>query len=515
MRQLRLFLATLLPLAVMAIAGPAPAFGHSAPQTLVREASFGDLAGRAPAVEATFPIDYLGVSWTRGAPPQMRFRNAGRWSSWETVHEDGHPARGRRFSALASGGDAAAFQVRGQAQDVEAVAINTTDGRRTRTVTLTGPAASAELAQPAVITRAQWGADESWRFNADGSETWAPAFYPTQKLVVHHTATKNDDPDPAATVRAIYRYHAIDKGWGDIGYNFLVDAQGRVYKGRWSAPAGSTTGDTTTGEDADGNGVTAAHVSGSNSGTMGVAVLGDYEKAQLPSAARSTLVDHLAWEAQRHGLDPEATSTYVNPVNGTTKDIENISAHKDWGSTLCPGRNLYSQLDSIRSDVAAATAADGSSGEEPAPTTETTSHPSSVQILKGSTGESGVTGFTADEDGDRYDVSSVKQGRNAVTQWNAVVPVGPKDGMLSLKVVLDARYTSSTAQTMAVYDTVAAKWVDVATATVGTADSAVTWTTTSPLPYVNADGDVLLQVRSISRKAHTGSFDLLSATGAR
>ena len=49
-------------------------------------------------------------------------------------------------------------------------------------------------------------------------------------MIIHHTATQNQKADPAATVRAIY--HTVTQGWGDIGYNFLVDWHGNVYEGR-------------------------------------------------------------------------------------------------------------------------------------------------------------------------------------------------------------------------------------------------------------------------------------------
>jgi hypothetical protein len=87
---------------------------------------------------------------------------------------------------------------------------------------------------PAVIPRAGWGANESLRYDSSGKEIWPPAFWPIQKLIVHHTDTQNGDPDPAATVRSIYYYHAVTQGWGDIGYNFLIDESGRIYEGRHS-----------------------------------------------------------------------------------------------------------------------------------------------------------------------------------------------------------------------------------------------------------------------------------------
>ena len=81
-----------------------------------------------------------------------------------------------------------------------------------------------------MITRSAWGADEGMR---KGPIEFG---LPISKLVVHHTVTPNDDPDPAQTVRAVYAYHTRHNGWNDIGYNFLVDQQGRIYEGRFARP---------------------------------------------------------------------------------------------------------------------------------------------------------------------------------------------------------------------------------------------------------------------------------------
>ena len=61
--------------------------------------------------------------------------------------------------------------------------------------------------------------------------TWgAPEFHPARKLTVHHTATDSGATDPAARVRAIYRYQAVGRGFGDIGYHYLIDEAGLVYE---------------------------------------------------------------------------------------------------------------------------------------------------------------------------------------------------------------------------------------------------------------------------------------------
>jgi hypothetical protein len=72
-----------------------------------------------------------------------------------------------------------------------------------------GMAARAAVPAPAVIPRSGWGADESLRFDSNNEVIWPTSFYPLQKLIVHHTATGTGGSDPAATVRAIYYYHAL------------------------------------------------------------------------------------------------------------------------------------------------------------------------------------------------------------------------------------------------------------------------------------------------------------------
>ncbi len=351
MRSAKL-LALLVLFALLLVVLPLPALALSAPETLARSVDLGSLAGLSRHVGAPFTIDFLGVSWLSGREPSIRFSVNGRWTSWVTAHEDDLPRVGRRtFSSLVPANDADAFQVRGKNKGLRAVAINTTDG--SRGVTFVTPSAEAShIGQPPVISRRQWGANESYRFR-NGREKAPRTFYPTRKLSVHHTVTPAGAADAAATVRAIYRYHAIDKGWGDIGYNFLIDPQGRIYKGRYSGPAGTRDRDTLTGEDRQGRGVTGAHTLGANSGTMGVALLGTYSSSTLPAGARSALVEHLAWESERHGLDPEGSSSYRNPATGSRKYAHNISGHRDWRATECPGDGIYAELPAIRRDVAA------------------------------------------------------------------------------------------------------------------------------------------------------------------
>src|SRR4051812_47213453 len=244
--------------------------------------------------------------------------------------------------------------------------------------------AAAAVAQPKVTPRVDWGADESLRYDSTGKETWPPAFYPVRKMIVHHTDTQNNDPNPSATVRSIYYYHAITQGWGDIGYNFLIDEQGRIYEGRHTLDYAS--GSSPTEENAQGYGVTAAHAQGFNSGTVGIALLGTLTNQDATPAARNALEQLLAWEAGHHGIDPQGASLYTNPVSGTQKTFPNIAGHRDVNATECPGGIFYATLPAIRSDVAAMLAG------SPAPADfSLTASPTSRTVVRGQATSYSVT----------------------------------------------------------------------------------------------------------------------------
>ncbi|MDQ4133144.1 MAG: N-acetylmuramoyl-L-alanine amidase [Actinomycetota bacterium] len=365
-----------------------PAVARTAPRTL---------ADRRPVdagpVEPGFPIDYLGVLWDGPAGHEhrgedrrqephgaVRFRHQGTWGPWLALAQDGAAGPGGEdqwASGLVGGAGAEAYQVRGvpaEAAKPEAVAINTTDGPLVRVgVTKGGTAGAIESAK--CRSRADWGADESLRLAAGGSEVWSPTHYPVQVATVHHTATRNDDLDPEATLRAIYRYHAIDNGWGDIGYHYLVDESGVVYEGRWSgtrsasceSEGGNGSDFAHEAGDLDGDAVvdemtTAAHTVGANSGNLGVALLGDFTGTDPKVPAVTALEDLLAELSRRHSLNPTAKKLYINPVSNEQRTVDTISAHRDWTATECPGERLFTRLPSIRSNVAAKMASAGDSG---------------------------------------------------------------------------------------------------------------------------------------------------------
>jgi hypothetical protein len=346
--------ALLLAAALIAPAGAQAA--TTAPTTLARTAAVGDRPV-APGLR----IDFLGVHW-RGearAAGAVRFRRAGRWGGWQAVHHGDARPPGRFASELVAARGATAYQLRAPAgtRDVRAVAINTTDGPRRPLARHSAArlrddqgAAGGPFARLCLRNRAGWNADESQRFDAAGNELWPPVFFPVQRLTVHHTVI-DDGADPAAAVRAIYRYHAVDLGWGDIGYQLLIDHDGCVYEGRSSGADGVPVFQGLP-EPGAALAVNGGHVFGFNPGNVGVALIGAFTDAAPSQAALRSLTRTLAVLAVVGGLDPLAEGPYVNPTTGATLQTATISGHRDWLSTECPGEQLHALLPEIRRRVA-------------------------------------------------------------------------------------------------------------------------------------------------------------------
>ena len=144
------------------------------------------------------------------------------------------------------------------------------------------------------MPRSGWGADESIRRSA--SRSYAPAI---RFAIVHHTAGPNgySPAQAAAIMRGIELYHVKSNGWNDIGYNFLVDRYGTVYEGRYGGIDRNVVG---------------AHARGFNTGSVGVAVIGTFERGAIPAAAETSLEKLLAWRLDLAHVDPLSTLTVVS-----------------------------------------------------------------------------------------------------------------------------------------------------------------------------------------------------------
>ncbi|WP_338320904.1 peptidoglycan recognition family protein, partial [Streptomyces lonarensis] len=300
----------------------------------------------ATAAALAFSAGWIVARWDGSAEGgRVRFSTPEGDGAWSALPATCSSANGGARLIAADGATGYRVQPPAGARNLRTRALDTTGGPRRRARV---PEEHPRLRGISYLSRAEWGADESKRFRPNGAEIMPPAFYPLQTITLHHTDTANNAPDPAAVVRAIYDVHAVDNGWGDIGYQFLVDEAGRIYEGRWSGAAGMP------GHDARGNMVTAAHVGGANSGNLGIALLGNLTGRPPTEAARTALTELCTALARLHGLDPLARIRFVNPVDGSTREVQSISGHRDWMATECPGDVMYAELAALRSGVAAA-----------------------------------------------------------------------------------------------------------------------------------------------------------------
>jgi hypothetical protein len=333
-------------------------------------------AASAPA-EAPIPFNMVGLELPEGATAELRTSTDGRnWDSWteaEQMEADTGPDRGSaeqtaaaettRFTEPLWVGEAAWLQVRvdgGSPADVSANFIDTT-GLSTdegHVAPAPAPGVEANASRPAITTRAQWGANESIR---KGKASYASN---VRYGVVHHTAGSNNysAANGPAVVRGIYSYHVQSLGWSDVGYNLLVDKYGRIYEGRFG------------GLD---RGVVGAHAQGFNTGSVGVAVLGDYTGVNVPAAGQNAVAAVLAWKFKLHGINPRGTVSVTSGgsnkfPSGRVVSLPTIIGHRDVGQTACPGNAYYPQMPNLRNAVASRiTTTAPAPAPKPAPTTTT------------------------------------------------------------------------------------------------------------------------------------------------
>ncbi len=305
-----------------------------------------------------YPISAIGVSWPGdvGLWPVVEIQLSTDGSTWSDsfflqsqVDQGVRKNRdGRIFTPLLFSDGATSIRYRtidsagnpGEVAGIEFTYIDSTDGPwekdiGDRPTTLsaatmaltTTEGTTDDSVPPQIVTRAQWGADESWRFDKYG-EIWPPEYITVHHIIIHHTETSNTQ-DPVVAIRAIYYYHAVDQGWGDIGYNYLVDRNGTIYQGR-----------------VGGQNVVGGHSYQYAFGSSGISIIGNYQYVHESDAAKAGLVSIVAWVGRF--LDPYGKQDFLE-----IKNLPVICAHRDVNDTTCPGDMLYGDIPEIRDLVAA------------------------------------------------------------------------------------------------------------------------------------------------------------------
>lgn len=307
-----------------------------------------------------FPVTHAAIRWEGHEGASIRYRvlgldgSFGKWFVTSEAHdlESGEThSTGVLYLGKALGIEwhPVDGETRARFRGLDSGEVFYMDAGSGETATSTFVAEQTDPSDPTIVTRAQWGADESLKSTEGGCKRF---FYPVQQLFVHHTAGRGYAPPYDDDMRAIYAYHTQGNGWCDVGYNFVIAPDGTIFEARWARPYSSW--ETHNGENRSGRAVAGAHVGGYNSGSVGVSLMGDFTSDTVSKAARASLIQMLAWESDRHDLDPMATHTYVNPSSGAERTLPVIAGHRDAGETACPGTTLYRDLKSIREEVAVA-----------------------------------------------------------------------------------------------------------------------------------------------------------------
>ena len=299
--------------------------------------------------QADYPFYALGANWSGsvGTWPVIEVQISTDGAAWSDTYriaanteDGGRPTRENRlFTPLIFTNGESYVRYRTVDQDgnpgsVDGLSftyIDATDGPWAKDVDAASEqgvvaATSDDRVPPTIVTRQGWGANETYRFDTYG-EIWPPEYETVTHAIVHHTDTSTAQ-DPVVAIRSIYYYHAVDQGWGDIGYNYLVDKNGRIYEGRYG-----------------GQNVIGGHSYEFAIGSSGICIIGDYQDSPPSTISVAGLVAILSWVVR--DLDPLGSGPIQEAAN-----LPTIAGHRDVNATTCPGNMLYYDLPDIRSMVA-------------------------------------------------------------------------------------------------------------------------------------------------------------------
>jgi hypothetical protein len=183
---------------------------------------------------------------------------------------------------------------------------------------------SAEV--PKIFPRSSWSKSS---YDKRAKSLWPTKYKDPEVIVVHHTAASYKG-SAAKQVREIFKYHSYTKKWGDIGYNYVIAKNGMIFEGRYG-----------------GNGAVGGHAyyngTNFNEGSIGIAVIGNYEDEKLSSEAQDSLEKLVGWLASNNNISINSSVKFHGE-----NFSDSVIGHKDIGDTDCPGKNIYNNLDEVR-----------------------------------------------------------------------------------------------------------------------------------------------------------------------
>ena len=198
---------------------------------------------------------------------------------------------------------------------------------------LTG-VAMASVPAPQIIPKDAWGSMKVGDFSGDypfDPYCQGPIGDPLAITIHHSTIPLSTNPpnheEDVKKVQAIQRYHA-GKGWGDVGYHFVLGSDGSIYEGRPLPYQGT-------------------HAP-PNQRNIGFCLMGDFQGKECPTELQlDTVIRLTTWLCDRWDIDPSSKITIFDQTNFA------VCGHRDWNATDCPGDALYALIPNIREKIRA------------------------------------------------------------------------------------------------------------------------------------------------------------------
>ena len=303
--------------------GSYEARGYQPPTTVSAQVTFG-----TSAIAQDQEVDYLETANTeagllRRAWLQLQLHRTqdALDSSARVIFTDPPPSA--HVEAFARYLRAAAYRAQGlnergrfDAQRARQLAVDPELQRRLRQLPEVAARPSAEGSSSAALGTVAWNnlkiqRRSGWRPQPSNIRNLDPMQRPS-RVTIHHSAMffrSTATRAAAAQISRIQREHMNNRGYGDIGYHFLIDPSGRIWEGRQLRWQG-------------------AHASGRNNiGNIGVCLLGNFVRERngqgpTPNQIRS-MEQLVVGLMQRYRMTGNA-----------------LFCHSDFKSTACPGPRM-------------------------------------------------------------------------------------------------------------------------------------------------------------------------------
>ena len=142
-------------------------------------------------------------------------------------------------------------------------------------------------------------------------------------ITIHHEGDMAEHTSVqcvALHLEDVRKVHTKDRGFGDIGYHFLIDYNGEIWEGRPLNLQGAHAGN-----------------DAANAGNIGICLLGDFNQ-QKPTAAQKAALQQITWQLMaQYGIATNRVYTH-----------QEVKRKFGLSPTDCPGTALQAYVDAMR-----------------------------------------------------------------------------------------------------------------------------------------------------------------------